>query len=53
MELMDALNQINIYSADIAKKILKSGLLAGGEDMDNNKGGDKVASQSTEKQQKQ
>ncbi len=28
MELMDALNQINIYSADIAKKLLKSGLLS-------------------------
>lgn len=27
MELMDALNQINIYCVDIAKKMLKSGLL--------------------------
>lgn len=27
MELMDALNQINIYCADIAKKLLNSGLL--------------------------
>ena len=27
MELMDALNQINTYCADIAKKLLKSGLL--------------------------
>ena len=50
MELMDALNQINIYSADIAKKLLKSGLLAGGEDVDNNMDSDKVASEPESKQ---
>ncbi len=45
MELMDALNQINIYSADIAKKLLKSGLLEGGENVNDNKDADNVASQ--------
>jgi len=53
MELMDALNQINIYSANIAKKILKSGLLAGEENTDTDKGKDKGASQPAAKQQKQ
>jgi phosphate:Na+ symporter len=52
MELMDALNQINIYSADIAKKILKSGLLAGGEDANNTTGNDTVAAQLAAKQSK-
>ncbi len=32
MELMDALSQINTYCADIAKKLLKSGLLVEKED---------------------
>jgi phosphate:Na+ symporter len=36
MELMDALNQINIYSAEIAKTLLKNGTVAGNEkDQDN------------------
>jgi hypothetical protein len=33
MELMDAMNQINIYSAEIAKELLKSGILTEGENM--------------------
>ena len=36
MELMDALNQINIYSAEIAKTLLKNGTVAGnGSEQDN------------------
>ncbi len=35
MELMDALNQINIYCVEIAKKMLKSGLLAKQENNNN------------------
>ena len=45
MELMDALNQINIYSADIAKNILKSGLLAEGEDVNDNRNNNSVAAE--------
>jgi len=43
MELMDALNQINIYSAEIAKKILKSDISAGEEVVENKKKNKSIA----------
>ncbi|MEN8188662.1 MAG: Na/Pi cotransporter family protein [Thermodesulfobacteriota bacterium] len=48
MELMDALNHINMYCADIAKKILKSNLGAGDEEEHNKKNNDVVTEQPPE-----
>lgn len=50
MELMDALNHINIYSADVAKQLLNSGLLAAGTEADVSMDDDKAAAKPAAKQ---